>query len=530
MTDDVKTFVAALRTRERPSFVPVGNFVPIEVVDEVNSKISSLHQAPLVICDGKTHSWTCNPETCPSMKEYLCSLCDTPKIKNSDSLKQFAMSITPGDLMTKRCLAEDCFNLGKCIQQTTIIEVYDLQTNFWGTDFYDNPKAKQRRVKIEDWFARSHYNTNKQFEFILPSTRRVCERAVLALLGLSLHSQLSRAPLPWLNARREKIEFLSTASGEVPLSKVKKVLFKEDGRRLKFQEEDCIAFIAGAIDMFKQDGQELTTAETTPYGKTTSQKDKDEEDDDHLVIIPYEDIQQFYQEFVDVKKAAESSGMPVPSKSTFLRAWNTISKDQCVRLLRCKGAFKGCDLCNQCNALLRNKGHKWTSSMLDIVLKFKRYHLKQQQEARIKLALDIEAAKSSIGIDGQPKVAFIEPDGVSTWLGNTPKVGFGTRRGADNSKAIQNRTIGVDVVCGKIEGKLLYHFDNYFGHGANIIIEVLRQAQEDLSRLLKEQGLLMPRTLKLQFDNCGENKNKVTLIFLICSIFLVPFNKTSILS
>ena len=153
--------------------------------------------------------------------------------------------------------------------------------------------------------------------------------------------------------------------------------------------------------------------------------------------------------------------------------------------------------------------------MLDIVLKFKRLHLKQQQDARIKLALDIEEAKSSIGPDGQPNVAFIEPDGVSKWLGNTLKMGKGKRTGGDNTKVVENRTIGVDVVCGDIEGKFLYHFDNFYGHGANIIIEVLRQAQEDLSRLLKERGKVMPRILKLQFDNCGENKNKVIVYYNI---------------
>lgn len=147
--------------------------------------------------------------------------------------------------------------------------------------------------------------------------------------------------------------------------------------------------------------------------------------------------------------------------------------------------------------------------MLDIVLKFKRFHLKQQQDARLKLALDIEEAKSLRNENGQLKVGFIEPDGVSTWLGNTPKEGKGKRAGMDNSKVIENRTIRVDVVCGDIDGKFLYHFDNFHGHGANIIVGVVRQAQVDLSLLLQKTGMVMPRILKLQFDNCGENKNKV---------------------
>jgi len=62
--------------------------------------------------------------------------------------------------------------------------------------------------------------------------------------------------------------------------------------------------------------------------------------------------------------------------------------------------------------------------MLQIVLKFKRLQLKQQQDARLRFALDIQEAKSARDDHGQPKVAFIEPDGVSVWLGNTVKGGW----------------------------------------------------------------------------------------------------------
>jgi len=123
--------------------------------------------------------------------------------------------------------------------------------------------------------------------------------------------------------------------------------------------------------------------------------------------------------------------------------------------------------------------------MLRRVLKFKRLHLKQQQDARLRLALDIEEAKSARDVHGQPKVDFIVPDGVSVWLGNTVKDVVGKRADMDDSKIVENRTIGVDVVSVDIEGKFLYHFNNFYGHGANIMIEVVRQAQEDFSRLVR---------------------------------------------
>jgi hypothetical protein len=42
--------------------------------------------------------------------------------------------------------------------------------------------------------------------------------------------------------------------------------------------------------------------------------------------------------------------------------------------------------------------------------------------------------------------------------------------------------------------------------GANIMIEVQRQALIDLAIMLKKQNQKMPKEFIFQFDNCGENK------------------------
>ena len=44
------------------------------------------------------------------------------------------------------------------------------------------------------------------------------------------------------------------------------------------------------------------------------------------------------------------------------------------------------------------------------------------------------------------------------------------------------------------------------GHGANIMIEVQRQALKDLAELLQEHGMVIPKKAYFQFDNSGENK------------------------
>ena len=101
--------------------------------------------------------------------------------------------------------------------------------------------------------------------------------------------------------------------------------------------------------------------------------------------------------------------------------------------------------------------------------------------------------------------------------GNTPKKGSRNSKG-DNTH-ITSRIIGVEVHCGPIHGTFLYYTDNLVSGGANIIIEVTRQAILDLQDLLKEKkdhcerALDVPDYLILQFDNCGENKNKFVFAY-----------------
>ena len=65
---------------------------------------------------------------------------------------------------------------------------------------------------------------------------------------------------------------------------------------------------------------------------------------------------------------------------------------------------------------------------------------------------------------------------------------------------------GVEVVCGPIQGVFLYYTDNFNSSGANIMIEVQRQALKDVADMLADLGKTLPRKLFLQFDNCNENK------------------------
>jgi hypothetical protein len=99
---------------------------------------------------------------------------------------------------------------------------------------------------------------------------------------------------------------------------------------------------------------------------------------------------------------------------------------------------------------------------------------------------------------------FLFADQMTQYTCHTPK--FWTVSKGD--KTIETRIVGIEVVCGPIKTVLVYRTDELVSGGANITIEMTRQAMIDVSILLRKRGLLVPRILDLQFDNCGDNKNK----------------------
>ena len=104
---------------------------------------------------------------------------------------------------------------------------------------------------------------------------------------------------------------------------------------------------------------------------------------------------------------------------------------------------------------------------------------------------------------------------MTSTRGETPKLGGGHYKTSKvQFDKITNRTIGVRVSCGPIDGHFLYHSDNLVKSGANYMIEVVRYALEDLDRKLKNVNLVLPEVIGFWFDNCGENKNKEMFCYL----------------
>ena len=146
---------------------------------------------------------------------------------------------------------------------------------------------------------------------------------------------------------------------------------------------------------------------------------------------------------------------------------------------------------------------KLKQSQREIIQKFRQLHLTQQSREREFLdRRKLEAGKCDDA--GNPLRLFLFGDGFTIYSCRTPKF----PKDSKGDKHIETRIVGIEVVCGPIKTVLVYRTDELISGGANITIEMTRQALIDVSILLRQRSLLIPRTLWLQFDNCGDNKNK----------------------
>jgi len=152
-----------------------------------NSFFSSLRQQPVIINNKlnkkkiKVSTIFCqdcsndNPstETCSSstdnndddetknvLKKYNSNstISSTEKSFSMDSignssaarLKEFAFNIQLMDFVKLNCKIKNCKYDGKCISSSTILEILELRTEFWGDRLKRAPAASERRQKIID--------------------------------------------------------------------------------------------------------------------------------------------------------------------------------------------------------------------------------------------------------------------------------------------------------------------------------------------------------------------------------------------
>ena len=82
-----------------------------------------------------------------------------------------------------------------------------------------------------------------------------------------------------------------------------------------------------------------------------------------------------------------------------------------------------------------------------------------------------------------------------------------------NCAKMGRRCICVEVNCGDIRERYHFYTDNLISGGANVMIEVARQALAELTKSLLKKGFYVPDCIMFQYDNCGENKNQFLMGF-----------------
>lgn len=169
-------------------------------------------------------------------------------------------------------------------------------------------------------------------------------------------------------------------------------------------------------------------------------------------------------------------------------------------------------MCINAAILLKDRGRNWPPAADSIINEWRHQHLVQQRAERDAMNVKEELARTATDLTtGNPTYFFMAADFVSSFTGDTPffKVD-GRYSKEDHGKAkIETRMCGVRVVCGDIDEFWVYYTDNMMPGGANVMIEIMRQAIAELTVRLAQRGFKLPRLCFLYFDNCGENKNKL---------------------
>jgi hypothetical protein len=239
--------------------------------------------------------------------------------------------------------------------------------------------------------------------------------------------------------------------------------------------------------------------------------------------IPYDSLKMLYEHYRE--EVSDREGRC--GRSCCDRAFDSFSvtslkrEGYVVRLRRCKHKFSTCDTCNNGDALLKDKSRQLSNGQREILRACIKTHLEIQDAEREEERIAICRARE-LDAMGQPKQAFMLFDGFSVYKGVTPQWSrgvYGEKSHTEKEEPkVENRVIAGIVICGHIDSVFVYTVDQLTSGGANLMIEVIRQALSDLGKLLIRKGKKLSRILYLQFDNCGENKNKYMMSF--CSMLV----------
>lgn len=143
-------------------------------------------------------------------------------------------------------------------------------------------------------------------------------------------------------------------------------------------------------------------------------------DNSDVYCLPYGSIKAFYEEYVTSSKVNGNDETTIASETRF-RVCFTNEFSRTVRLMRCKGNFSTCDICNNAADLLNDHTREFTKEQREIIMNFRRLHLKQQSEEREEMARKRHRARSDRDrLTGQPLSFFMLCDAMTSNRGDLP--------------------------------------------------------------------------------------------------------------
>jgi hypothetical protein len=172
---------------------------------------------------------------------------------------------------------------------------------------------------------------------------------------------------------------------------------------------------------------------------------------------------------------------------------------------------------------------RYTTYQRELIKKWRRAHLNKQATERAAMNEKRARARKS-GEGGKPLEAFFLIDAMTEFKTTTPRFASDSTGAPVQGDNFQARTFGVEVVCGKsVDGYFIYTTDNYMGKGADLMVEIQRQAFADLEELLQSRGkTIKGGVVHLHYDNSTENKNKTMFFYLSMLVELDIFDVVNV--
>jgi len=408
----------------------------------------------------------------------------------------FRMEVVPALKAVCQPCNSHCYLGGFCNRHVTCKAILDHRIGFFDDEDEPAPKDKARGERIMGCLRKSRADKNGNLIFHVDG-QDVCLVAFLRILGVTTSTDFTKVPGQWqrlvqgfTNAKHKDGD--DDDGDDDPLGE--KAIHQDHLDEFTVKRGHAKSFISDVVEYYS----ETLPTVSSDDGSTVAMQ------------VPYSTVKDFFAEYSFHCHAFKTPKNQKASYSTFLRAWNEVydnGKGE-VRLLGSKSGFQTCSICNNCISIKLSACCKRDIPTKTALQKLHRLHILQQGTERQHAENFIEQSRKLA--DGQPIRGYFDIDPQSSYAGNSPK--YSKERVSKDNSVIENRNIGVRIVCGPIDEYISICTDNLIPKGANVLVEVARYCIEYLAERLQAHGMRLPRKIGYQFDNSGENKVSFDLI------------------